>query len=140
MFRIDYATEEDKAFWFTLEQHMDESEFWLKVRDKRAYIISDSEKPVGIMRYNLFWDNAPCLTMLYLVEAYRKKGFGAKAMAHWENEMRRCGYKFVITTTQVDEAAQHFYRRLGYKDAGGFLIEVPSFEQPMEMFMIKLLT
>ena len=39
------------------------------------------------------------------------------------------------TTTLAD--AQHFYRRLGYKDVGGFIVNVPGYEQPMEMIMIK---
>ena len=38
---------------------------------------------------------------------------------------------------QVDEDAQHFYRKLGYKDCGGFVVDVPGYEQPMEMIMIK---
>ena len=37
----------------------------------------------------------------------------------------------------VDEEAQHFYRKLGYKDCGGFVVDVPGYEQPMEMIMIK---
>ena len=43
----------------------------------------------------------------------------------------------LLTSTQVDEEAQHFYRKLGYKDCGGFVIDVPGYEQPMELFMIK---
>ena len=42
-----------------------------------------------------------------------------------------------LTSTQVDEEAQHFYRKLGYKDCGGFVIDVSEYEQPMEMFFIK---
>ena len=35
------------------------------------------------------------------------------------------------------EEAQHFYRKLGYKDCGGFVIDIPGYEQPMELFLIK---
>lgn len=42
-----------------------------------------------------------------------------------------------MTSTQVDETAQHFYRKLGYRDAGGLLLDVPGYEQPMELFLIK---
>jgi len=37
----------------------------------------------------------------------------------------------------VDEQAQHFYRKLGYQEAGSLLITDPEFQQPMEMFFIK---
>lgn len=44
-----------------------------------------------------------------------------------------------MTSTQVDENAQHFYRKLGYQDAGGLLLNSPGFEQPMELFLVKQL-
>ena len=43
----------------------------------------------------------------------------------------------LLTSTQVDEDAQHFNRKLEYKDCGGFVIDIPGYEQPMEMFLIK---
>ncbi len=43
----------------------------------------------------------------------------------------------LMTSTQVDEDAQHFYRKLGYQDSGGLIINIPGYEQPMEMFLIK---
>ena len=51
--------------------------------------------------------------------------------------MKNQGYGMVMTSTQVDEDAQHFYRKLGYKDCGGFTVDIPGYEQPMEMFMNK---
>jgi len=33
----------------------------------------------------------------------------AGAMTCWENEMRSLGYGVIMTSTQVDEEAQHFY-------------------------------
>jgi hypothetical protein len=45
----------------------------------------------------------------------------------------------LLTSTQVDEDAQHFYRRLGYKYCGGLTVDVPGYEQPMELFMVKQL-
>ena len=139
MFDIQYAAESDKAFWFTLDKHMSEAEFLLKVRDRRAYVIFDGGKPVGILRDNLFWDNLPFLTLIILEESYRGKGFGRKAMLFWEQEMRELGYKMVMTSTQVDEDAQHFYRRLGYIEKGGLSFDNTPLEQPLEMFMLKSL-
>lgn len=139
MFEIRYASEFDRPFWFTLDNHMSEDEFLLKVRDRRGYIICDNEQPIGIMRYNLFWDNIPFLTLIHFDEAYQGKGFGKKAMLHWENEMRELGYKMVMTSTQVDETAQHFYRELGYLEKGSLSFDNTPLEQPMEMFLLKAL-
>lgn len=139
MFEIRYVAESDKQFWHTLDKHLSEAEFRLKIRDKRGYIISYAGKTVGVMRYNLFWDNIPFLTLIYFDEVCRGKGFGRQAMLFWENEMRSLGYEMVMTSTRVDEDAQHFYRKLGYKDKGGIFFDNTPFEQPQEMFMIKVL-
>lgn len=139
MFNIRYILKNDKTFWFTLDEHLPENEFLIKVRDKRGYIISDDDKPVGVMRYNLFWDNTPFLTFLYFNELYRGKGYGKRAMEFWESEMRNLGYKVVMTSTQIDEQAQHFYRKLGYVDRGGLFLDNTPLEQPQELFMLKIL-
>lgn len=54
MFNIRYVSEADKAFWFTLDNHMSESGFLLKIRDKRGYVSSNEGKPIGVMRYSLY--------------------------------------------------------------------------------------
>lgn len=139
LFKIRYLLENDKSFWFTLDEHLSEQEFELKVRDKRGYIISDENTPIGIMRYNLFWDNTPFLTLVYVCKSYQGKGYGKQALLYWENEMCGFGYKMVMTSTQVDEDAQHFYRKLGYKDRGCLVLDNTTFAQPQEMFMLKVL-
>ncbi len=139
MFEIRYATNTDKGFWFTLDEHISEVEFLLKVRDKRVYIISDDDRPVGVMRYNLFWDNIPFLTFIHLDEAYYGKGFGRQAVLFWEKEVRELGYKMAMTSTQVDEQAQHFYRKLGYIEKGSLSFDNTPLEQPMEMVLMKAL-
>ena len=139
MFEIRYVAEIDKSFWFTLDKHLGEDEFARKVRDKRSYIISDNDKPIGIMRYNLFWDNTPFLSLIYIEETAQGQGFGRQAMLHWEDEMCGLGYKMVMTSTQADEQAQHFYRKLGYVDRGCLVLDCTPFEQAQEIFMVKVL-
>jgi len=90
------------------------------------------------MRYNLFWDNTPFLTLIYLEKSYRYRGFGRQAILFWESEMRNLGYKMVMTSTQVDEQAQHFYRKLGYLERGSLFLDNTPFEQSQEMFMLKV--
>lgn len=120
MIDIKYVEDSDKEFWYSLDKHLPETEFYKKVRDKQGYVLFDDGNPVGLLRYNLFWDNTPFCTMLFVDWSKQKKGYG-----------------MAMTSTQVDEEAQHFYRKLGYKDCGGFTIDIPGFEQPMEMFMSK---
>ena len=134
---IRYVEINDKKEWYDLDRHLPENVFDEKVRTKRGYVLVEDEKIIGILRYNLFWDNTPFCTMLFIEDSYRSNGYGRQMMEHWEQDMKAQGYGMLMTSTQVDEDAQHFYRKLGYKDVGGFIVDVPGFEQPMEMIMIK---
>lgn len=134
---IRYVEKGDKEFWFSLDKHMLEAEFKKKIRDKMGYVLLEDNKPIALLRYNLFWDNTPFCTMLCVDWNHHGKGYGKALMSFWEKDMKSAGYGMVMTSTQVDEDSQHFYRKLGYKDAGGFVINIPKYEQPMEMIMLK---
>lgn len=137
MTEIRYVQMDDKEFWFSFDKHLPEEQFEKKVRDKQGYVLFENGYPVGVLRYNLFWDNTPFCNMLFIDANFRGKGYGKELMKYWEDDMKSQGYGMVMTSTQVDEDAQHFYRKLGYIECGGFVINIPGYEQPMEMFFIK---
>ncbi len=139
MTEIRYLRSSDKQFWYGLDKHLPETEFENKVYTRRAYVILAAGEPAGLLRYNLFWDSIPFCTMLMINENYRGKGYGRRLMEYWERDMRSQGYGMVMTSTQVDENAQLFYRKLGYKDCGGILFDIPGYEQPMELVLSKAL-
>ena len=109
------------------------------MRNKQGYVCIEDGKIIGILRYNLFWDSVPFCTLLVIDSDYRGRGFGKQLMERWERDMQSAGNGMVITSTQVDEEAQHFYRKIRYKDSGGLIFDVPGYEQPMEMIMINAL-
>ena len=139
MFAMTYATIDDKPHFCNEWENLPESEFELKIRDKRCYVIRFEDKPIGYMRYNLIFDFIPFLTCFYIDDSYKGKGFGTKAMMNWEDEMRSLGFKMIMVSTQVNEDGQHFYRKLGYKDMGAIVMDIPPYEQPLEMFLGKAL-
>ena len=137
MISIRHVQEEDRDFWFKLDKHLSGSEFEKKIRDKMGYVLLEDNVPAGLLRYNFFWDNTPFCTMLYVDPESQGKGYGSKLMEFWEKEMKLMGYGMLMTSTQVDEDAQHFYRKAGYQDSGGLIVNIPGYEQPMEMFFAK---
>ena len=66
MIEIRYMQETDKTFWYQLDKHLPEKEFENKVNEKRGYVLLDHNIPIGLLRYNLFWDNTPFCTMLFI--------------------------------------------------------------------------
>lgn len=137
MVKIRYVEMVDKPFWYQLDKHLPEVEFENKVKTKRGYVLLENDIIVGLLRYNLFWDNTPFCTMLFVDERVQGRGYGSMLMNCWEEDMKKQGYGMLLTSTQVDETAQHFYRKLGFKDCGGLIMDIPRYAQPMEMFFVK---
>ncbi len=139
MFEIEYATNSDISVWSKFDWRISERELLLKIANKRCYMLKTDGNPIGVMRYNLFWDTIPFLTLIYLDESARGKGYGKNAVNYWESEMRSLGFPCALISTQADESAQFFYRKLGYKDTGCLLLDIPPLAQPAELFFIKKL-
>ncbi|MGI6182609.1 MAG: GNAT family N-acetyltransferase [Candidatus Fimadaptatus sp.] len=134
---IRLARASDRARWFELDAHLPEDEFMGKLLSDMLYAATVEGRIVGVLRWGLFWDSIPFMNLLYVDEALRGQGCGRALVMRWERDMRARGYGMVLTSTQVDEQAQQFYRHMGYRDCGGLIMELPGYEQPMEMFMCK---
>ncbi|MCM1514347.1 MAG: GNAT family N-acetyltransferase [Anaeroplasma bactoclasticum] len=137
MIKVRYAKMNDKSFWYQLDHHLPEKEFEHKVKEKRGYVLLENEIPIGLLRYNLFWDSIPFCTMLFIDKKVQGQGYGTMLMKYWEEDMKKQGYRILLVSTQVDETAQHFYRKLGYQDCGGLILHTSQYPQPMEMFLMK---
>ena len=134
MITVRPAAESDRAFWFSLDRHLPEAMFSRKIRDSEALVAEEDGEGAAILRWNLFWDEIPFCNLLYVAPDRQRRGIGRALMRAWEDEMRARGYVRVLVSTQADEEAQHFYRKLGYRDCGGFL---PEPRAPMELFFRK---
>ena len=75
----------------------------------------------GWLRWNLFWDSIPFMNLLYIPDGYRCRGIGSALTGHWEKMMNEQGHNRVMTSSQQDEYAQHFYVKLGYRAIGSFI-------------------
>jgi ribosomal protein S18 acetylase RimI-like enzyme len=117
------------------DKYISEEILKTKIELKEIYIVHKDNELIGWLRYNLFWDNIPFMNMIYFLEEYRRKGFGEKLTHYWENEMKEKGYNNVLTSTLSNEEAQHFYRKMGYKEIGGFTY----LEEPLEIIFHKKL-
>ena len=108
MIEIRYVTLDDQPFWYGLDKHLPENEFKKKVRDKQGYVLLEDNIPIGILRFNLFWDNIPFCTMLFIDQNHPSKGLGKLLMDYWEKDMKAKGYDMVLTSTRVDEKHSTF--------------------------------
>lgn len=113
--------------------HISKETLIKKIREDEVLIMLLNGTCIGWLRYGLFWDKIPFMNMLYFLPDYRRKGYGTLLVNYWENMLIEKGFKRFLTSTLANEDAQHFYRRQGYTDIGGFIM--PS--EPLEIMLMK---
>ena len=131
--QIRKAVEKDISIIAAHDRWIGKEELARKIDTGRLFVIFEADTFVGWIRYGLFWDNTPFLKMLHLLEPFRGRGNGTKALQFWESEMRKLGYRLVMTSTAQTEYAQHFYVNNGYKAAGSFQMA----NEPLEILFLK---
>ena len=115
------------------DHHIARETLMESIRLGRVLLVERNGGRVGWLRWNLFWDNTPFMNLLYLLDGHRGQGHGRALVARWEADMASQGHKLLMTSTQANEDAQHFYRKLGYRDAGALLLP----GEPAELLFIK---
>jgi len=133
--RIVAATNEDYDYMRMHDRHIREELIMPKIREREIYMLKEEERTIGWMRHSYFWDNTPFMNLIWIDEPYRSRGYGKETVLFWETQMKRQGFRLVMTSTMANEEAQHFYRKLGYRDAGCLLLE----NEPLEILLTKAL-
>ena len=99
-----------------------------------VYVLWDGNRVVGMLRYSLFWQTIPFLDLIYIDDACRGLGWGSKMMELWEKAMQAMGYRHAMLSTQADETAQFFCKKIGYQQIGAFL---PPEQEADEIMFLK---
>lgn len=130
---IRNAAMKDYPFLEKNESHIRFEEIKSLINQNKIIVFELDSEIIGWLRWNLFWDNTPFMNKLYFLDDYRRKGYGRQLVAYWEHQMKQSGFPMVMTSSQSDEQAQHFYRRLGYTDRGSLLLP----KEPLEIIFTK---
>lgn len=87
---IRYAKEEDINVLITYDKHIMPNELKNSIRLKRVLLMFIANHFIGYLRFSLFWDHIPFMNMLYLLEAYRGKGYGKQILDQSISLYRLC--------------------------------------------------
>lgn len=128
------CAKQDSLLWLIERDHyITEEVLRKKLTDKEIIIAEAGKEKLGWLRFGYFWDCIPFMNMLCVEETHRRKGIGKQLVLYWEHEMEKRNHKHVLTSTQSNEEAQHFYRKLGYKEAGSLIFP----GEALEIIFIK---
>lgn len=122
MYVFEYADSYSFEYLRKHDIHILDEMLYKKIRDNEVIIAKEDDKIIGWLRYNYFWDSIPFLNMLVIDEKYRGNGIGKDLVRFFEKEMKANGYNIIMTSSLSNELAQHFYRKLSYKDSGSLII------------------
>lgn len=136
---IRYATDSDVEIYVSLDGQISTERLREKFRDNQCYLAVENGIAAGCLRYGYFWDSIPFCNHLYIAAEYGRRGYGTALIKRWESDMKTNGFDHVMLSTRADENAQHFYRKLGYRDCGALFLRSPPLSQPTELFFIKKL-
>lgn len=128
MYLTRYAAASDHIVLCGLDTHISSERLLRSINDHKVLVICRGDVIVGFLRYGFFWDSIPFVNLLFLIKEYRGQGLGTQLMTDWEKRMKDRGFTNVMTSTQSNECAQFFYRKLGYEDIGGFTPPGETFE------------
>ena len=118
---VKLAEMKDNRRIANLDRHIPPARLDECIEQGQVYVLEDTDDSVfGVLRYSFFWQTIPFLDLIYLDEACRGNGYVTEMMRKWECDMKACGYRYVMTSTQADETAWLFYEKLGYRRVGGF--------------------
>ena len=130
---IRYGNRGDLGLLKGHDTHISGEELGNALEQGRVLMAYEGQKFAAWLRYHLFWDQIPFMSMLFCMEGKRGQGYGGRLVDFWEGEMGRKGFGMVLTSTLSSEGAQHFHRKRGYVDCGSLLLP----GEPLEIILRK---
>ncbi len=130
---IRAARESDFTFLRGFSTDPTDRQLEAQIQDGRLRIIESTEGQVGFIKFYVLWEILPFIEVIIVREECRRCGIGRRAVRGWEMEMAARSLSRAIVSTQANETAQEFWRRIGYRDCGS--LALPG--RPLELFMYR---
>ncbi len=109
-----------------------------KINLKEILIMTDKEEYIWYLKFSYFWDKIPFMDLVVIEENHRSKWYWSQMIGYREDRMQKEWYKYVMTSTEAWRTAQHFYRKLWYKDIWSLLFSrFVAGEPDQELFLMK---
>ena len=135
MIMIRAARHEDWPVWHRLDPELALFQFERKARDREAFILYLDGAPAAALRFQLFLDRYPLLTMLAVDEAYRDQYLGEAFLSQWEQDLAQLGYTLALASENA--CGEDFLRRQGYGRAGQVEWDLKDNQMPVSGMYVK---
>jgi len=130
---IRAARKSDFAFLRGFSDDPTDAQLKVQIQDGRLRIIEAAEGQVGFIKFYVLWEILPFIEVIIVRGDRRGRGIGRQAVRAWEGEMAARSLQRAMVSTQANETAQGFWRRIGYRDCGSLVLP----GRPIELFMYR---
>jgi GNAT superfamily N-acetyltransferase len=125
----------DLEWLFRYDPHIPKHLMREKVARYEVVVARKAGKAIGLLRYSFFCDWIPFIIFLFVLEDQRGRHVGSRLVAFFERQMRRRRFRIAMVSSRSEGHSQHFWRKLGYCDAGSLLLP----DEPFELLFTKRL-
>jgi len=126
--QFDYASKHDLSYLLKHDTHVPKEVLTKKIENQEILLVYFEDNIIGFLRFGYFWDLIPFINLIFIEEDYRNQGVGTTLVERFNKTMSDYGHQEVFTSSLSNETAQHFYRKLGFKDIGSLFYEVEGAE------------
>lgn len=120
--------------------HYHPDEFWnTRLFEKRIFIATIDEKPVGLLSYTIWWGNCPFLELIHIQDNHQRKGIGSLLLEEAAKEIKGKKLKTLISSSEIiNDIGNEFHQDKGFKKLNS--LTLPHGEEQFYSIDIEKLT
>lgn len=116
---IRFANEADIPNLKKLDSWTKDIMWHRKIFGQEVIVLEAENQIIGLIRYDLLWSTVPFLSLIFIEENYRGKGYSRQMLEFLKMHLRSEGYVALLSSSQTDEPeAQNWHRHIGFKSNG----------------------
>ena len=90
-----------------------------KIRQGEIFLLMINDQPAGSLWVGFLWDFVPFIDLIYINDAYQKRGLSHILLGSVEDHLREQGYDVLYSSSQMDEPLpQAWHRHVGFTECG----------------------
>lgn len=90
-----------------------------KIEQEECFVLEVGGQYAGYLRLEFLWSLVPYISLVMILEEYRKKGYSRHLLGFVENNLKEQGFDVLYSSSQSDEPTpQAWHRHMGFEECG----------------------
>jgi len=116
---IRFANEADIPQLKRLDSWTKDSMWKRKIFGREVIVLEVNSQMAGLIRYDVLWSTVPFLSLIFIEESHRGKGYSNQMLEFLKQYLSDEGYIALLSSSQTDEPdSQNWHRHMGFKSNG----------------------